>query len=414
MSESTEFQPLDPEYADDIFTELAELEVQLDPDPLPFGLKRINGKIALCRKHLARTERIFLDVAQRLSRYKRQLRVATLMLDLEKKNLLANDPEVRAGRAVSEREALASGKLTDEVQAVANTTHATEDLEAVFAVVKAKRSDLRDTQSRLRDQIRVCQDEISLGARWGSRCLTRPTEMEPGQGYADGADVAEVDELIQNVRAVADAEMHLLSEDDDSDPEDEQDADLTVAAPEVEDVAEPKGGLNLDVGLGDEINFSYTNTEPEPKAVPEPEPEAVPEPEPEAVPKVTEPEPVPPWVDQQESPAAEIIEGKDLVDEFGFVPHCAECGEPQFRSLSGMTCPNGHGGSDSVVASDELDAPAVAPTGDSVLPGTSSEEDVADFLLLDDEVEKPLSGREIEEADSALDIDSILMNFKSF
>ena len=343
-------QPLDPQYADGIFTELATLEVHLDADPLVYGPKRLNGKIALARKMTARCERIFLDVSQRQTK---------LLLELEMKNLLANDPEVRAGRAVSERNAIATGKLKDEVQAVADAEHGVEELDAVLTVVKAKRSDLRDTQGRLRDQIRLCQEEIGLGGRWGSKS-PRGTELEPGQGFADGADVQEVEDLIESVREVSDAETHLGAEVDDSDPEPEQEADLAAPADE------PPARL-------DDIP-------------PPPDPE----------------EPV-------------IIQGEDLVDEFGFVPHCAECGQKQHKVVgSGMCCPAGHGGCDSVPAEEsKLDEAGEEPAAAAVLPGTVGDDDVSGFL--DDEGEdesKPMSRREIEEADEELDIDSILANFE--
>lgn len=355
---STTLPPLDPRVADDIFTELIDLEVGLDADPLVYGPKRLNGKIALARKQTARCERIFLDVSQRLSHYKRSFRAAELMLDLEKKNLLANDPEVRAGRAVAERDAIASGKLKAEVTAVYNATHAVADLEAVLAVVKAKRSDLRDIQGRLRDQIRLCQEEISLGSRWGSKS-PRGTELEPGQGFADGADVEEIDQLIQSVRAVSDAETHLSAPVDDSDPEEEQEADLAASAPE----------------------------EDEPAAV----------------------APVPKSEDEPK-----VIPGEDLEEEFGFVPHCQECGEKQSQAPGGMTCPNGHGGCPSVPPEEStLDKIEEDTAATTVLPGTVSDNDVSTFLsdTTEDEV-KPLSRREIEEADEDLDIDSILANFR--
>ncbi len=374
---SQTLQPLDPDFADTVFTELAALEVGLDSDPLVYGPKRLNGKIALSRKMTARCERLFLDVSQKLSQYKRSLRAAELMLDLAKKHLLANDPEVRAGRAVSERDAIASGKLKDEVQDVYQATHAVEDLEAVLTVIKAKRSDLRDVQGRLRDQIRLCGEEIGLGGRWGSKS-PRGTELEPGQGFADGTDVADVDELIQNVRAISDAETHLPAEVDDSDPEVEQEEDL--AAPLVDEKA------------------------------PEKEPEKEPEKAPDEEPKEEPPAPV-----AEADPA--IIPGDELVDEFGFVPHCAECGEPQHRVVnSGMACPNGHGGCDSVaVAATELDeAVDTEPTAEAVLPGTAEPEDVAGFLAdTTVENEAKLSRRQVEEEDSGLDIESILANFES-
>ena len=96
-------EALKPDYADNIFAELITLEILLEADPLVYGPKRMNGKVALARKMLSRCERIFLDVSQRLAQFKRSLRSAELILELSKKSLLANDPEVRAGRAVSER-----------------------------------------------------------------------------------------------------------------------------------------------------------------------------------------------------------------------------------------------------------------------------------------------------------------------
>ena len=360
-------QPLDETFADEIFTELASLEVGLDADPLVYGPKRLNGKIALSRKMTARCERVFLDVSQRLSQFKRSLRQATLILDLEMKNLLANDPEVRAGRAVSERNAIATGKLKDEVQAMHHATHAVEDLEAVLTVIKAKRADLRDIQGRLRDQIRLCQEEIGLGNRWGSKS-PRGTELEPGQGFADGADVDEIDDLIQAVRSVSDAETHLEAEVDDTDTDEEQEADLASSAETEESESEEE------------------SEEPvvEPKVEPEPEPS------------------------QQTNPA--IIAGDDLAEEFGFVPHCAVCGEKQSRSPSGMQCVNGHGGVESVPpGSNALDKDDQQPPAAEVLPGTADKMEVAAFLEVDEAEE--LSRREIEEADEDLDIDSILSNF---
>jgi hypothetical protein len=88
---------------------------------------------------------------------------------LGKKNLLTNDPEVRAGRNLADRDAIASMKLKDEVENVSHLESVLDDLETLVTVIKAKRSDLRDVQGRLRDQMRLCQEEIGLGGRWGSR-----------------------------------------------------------------------------------------------------------------------------------------------------------------------------------------------------------------------------------------------------
>jgi hypothetical protein len=152
-----------------IFSELEGMEVMLDPDPLVFGPKRMNGKIAEARTMLSRCERIFLQVSQDLSFYKKKYRGTHLDFELQKKDLFANDPDVRAGRNVADREALATMKLRTEREGLILMEVGIQDLEMILTVVKAKRADLRDIQGRLKDQMRLCEQEMSLGQKWGSR-----------------------------------------------------------------------------------------------------------------------------------------------------------------------------------------------------------------------------------------------------
>jgi len=246
--------------ADAIYDELGTLSVALDADPLSFGPKRLNGKISEVRKALDRCERIFLDVAQNLHRIRRQRRRAETALELAKKDLLANSVEVRAGRSVADRDAIATGKLQKEVEALHRHELMEQDFEAVLVVVKAKRADLRDTAGRLRDQIRLCQEEIGLGSSWGSRVPgAAPLPPNPLGAPPDALDAMLADEGVMG-------DSHLSQLDD-----------------------------------------------------------------------------------AKEGSDPNIIPGEQLVEEFGFEPHCAECGEPQHRVVgSGMACPNGHGGCDSV------------------------------------------------------------------
>ena len=191
---------------DAIYDRLSGLEVSLDADPLAYGPKRLQEKTAMCRKHLTDCERIFLDVSHRLHRIKRSLRAKKSALDLSTKYLYAEDPEVRAGRNIADRDAFAAIKLKDEWMEVHTLEQQVQDMEAVITVIKTKRSDLRDTQGRLRDQIRLCGQELELGGRWGTKRPNAP-EIVPGR-QANGADVEQVLELIDDVD-VAQAEVHL-------------------------------------------------------------------------------------------------------------------------------------------------------------------------------------------------------------
>ncbi len=102
--------------ADRVFSELGELRVELDDDPLVYGPKRLNAKTAQVRRMLDRCEKLFLHVSRKLQAVRRCLRMAETDLDIAKKMLFANDPETRAGRSVSDREAIASGKLEKEIR----------------------------------------------------------------------------------------------------------------------------------------------------------------------------------------------------------------------------------------------------------------------------------------------------------
>ena len=213
------------EEADHIFEELIDLDMELDEDPLAFGPKRINNKIALVRGMLSRCERVFLDVSQQLHAMKRSLKIDTLTLDLARKNLFANDPETRAGKSVADREAIAAGKLQQEMMTVHDLEMAVDSLSAVWMAVKTKRADLKDIEGRLKDQFRLCQEEIGLGSRWGSRVVG---ELDLTPGIADQTEISNVTDLLQGL----DDEIHLGKAEgtweDPPEPEEETEEDAKV------------------------------------------------------------------------------------------------------------------------------------------------------------------------------------------
>jgi hypothetical protein len=219
-------KPFD-DFADAIYTEMAGMDVQLDPDPLQFGPKRLNQKTALLRKYLSRLEAIFLDLSQQQARHKRKLRAAQFLLDQHRKDLFANDPHVRAGRAVSERTAIADGMLIAEVREVEEHQNAVEDLETILGLVKVKRIDLKDVQGRLRDQLKICQEEIGLGARWGSKS-PKGFELQPGQGFATAEDMDAVDEAFLIVKDALPPETMLPISDEPDEEEDTEEETETL------------------------------------------------------------------------------------------------------------------------------------------------------------------------------------------
>ena len=176
---------VEPSRIEGFYQELAGMQVVLDADPLALGPKRMNAKTAECRSLLSRTERIFLEISQDLYWYRREHRRSLADFELAVQELMSNDPEVRAGRNITDREAVAHTKLSADRKKISVLQFACEDLEAVLTVVKTKRNDLKDVASRLRDQLKICQEEIGLGARWSMRRGLHKAESESKPAISD-------------------------------------------------------------------------------------------------------------------------------------------------------------------------------------------------------------------------------------
>ena len=179
-----------------LYDQMHTMEVMLDDDPLQFGPKRLNNKIAELRNMLTELERIFNRSSKKLAEIKRQFRLVETKITIIKADLFANDPEVRAGRNVADREATASVKMSQLISEKMKSQCDIAEIEDLMTVVKAKRSDLRDTQSRLRDQIKLCHDEISLGSRWGAK---KPTIQLSPQIVSQSNDKSELDSILDSL-----------------------------------------------------------------------------------------------------------------------------------------------------------------------------------------------------------------------
>jgi len=184
------------EYIDRIYGQLTEMDISLDVNPIEYGPGRLNKKIAQVRALLSQTEKIFMEVSHNLAKYKRDLLRSETEYKILQTNLMATDPHVRSGRSQGEREALASTRLMTEQENINSLTLSVHDLEDVLKVIKAKRADLKDIQGRLRDQLKLCQEQISLGQRWGTKIdvnITGETLIEADSSLRE--EDAEIEEI---------------------------------------------------------------------------------------------------------------------------------------------------------------------------------------------------------------------------
>lgn len=237
-------QPVTPEYIEEVFNALEAMTVELDDDPLEYGPRRLAHKVAETRTHLSRCEQISLQIARLLQQYKRGHRAAQLEFDLKLQHMLANDPEVRAGRNVADRNAIATVKLNEQRETMSHMEVVIQDLDVVMTAIKSKRADLRDVQGRLRDQMRLCQEEVGLGGKWGSKSPNKGPSLSNAP-LVDTSALRELDSMFSG------GELHV------SDP-----TDLTLEtdeeAEEAEDtppVSEAPTPLPEFVGEGEDVGF---------------------------------------------------------------------------------------------------------------------------------------------------------------
>ena len=186
----------DKRVVEQLYDQMHKMEVLLDDDPLQFGPKRLNNKIAELRNMLTELERIFNRSSKKLGEIKREFRLVETKITITKADLFANDPEVRAGRNVADREATASVKMAKLISQKMKLQCDIAEIDDLMTVIKAKRSDLRDTQSRLRDQIKLCHDEISLGSRWGDK---KPTIQLTPQIVSQANDKSDLDDILDHL-----------------------------------------------------------------------------------------------------------------------------------------------------------------------------------------------------------------------
>lgn len=150
---------------DKIYKEIAQLNVSLDLDPMEFTPARLQEKIAQVRSMQSQTERWFVQASSEAQKLRREKHKMDALIKIATADLMIRDPDVRMGRSVREREMLAQDKLQSEVQASENLTADIQEVESLLIVIKAKRSDLKDISRAVREQVRLCKDEMDVLGR---------------------------------------------------------------------------------------------------------------------------------------------------------------------------------------------------------------------------------------------------------
>lgn len=160
---------VDEAYLDEVINRLSILKIDLDDDPLMFGPKRLNSKVALCRAHIDVCMTIYLQLSSDLRRMMRLSRTLEMDYQIKQADLLANNQDVRAQDSIKDRLAFADMKLSDLRKDMMLVDAAVKDLGGLLTVVNKKKEDLKDVQNQLKSQIKLCQEVIEkLHGQWGS------------------------------------------------------------------------------------------------------------------------------------------------------------------------------------------------------------------------------------------------------
>lgn len=148
-----------------IVSEVEGMAVEVDSDPA------VSGGAAVLRKKIAQVESYLstcLDMVSaarvRVQHVRTRHRDLQLGLRLATDLLISRDPDVRGGRNISDRNALASIKLQAEHLMVREADGDRTEAETILQIVSAKLAHLKDLRHHLRGQLRDLTDNTSTSS----------------------------------------------------------------------------------------------------------------------------------------------------------------------------------------------------------------------------------------------------------
>lgn len=158
---------VDREVIDKVYSSLLAIHIQLDEDPLGGGPTRLNEKMAKAANMQTRVRNWQQVIAHKSHLFNRQHRLVAKNFEMLMRDRTLYHPKANSFKSQKDRENAAKLLLSDELEELESYEEAKFELEAVLEALKLKDRDIRDLIQRLRDQMRLCQEEIKIGRRWG-------------------------------------------------------------------------------------------------------------------------------------------------------------------------------------------------------------------------------------------------------
>jgi hypothetical protein len=258
-----------PEYISETYDALDKMDVELDEDPLDYGPSRLNSKIKQCRDYLSIVEKTSLRASRKLLGIKETHRATHKLYQIEEDRLMNGDPDVRAGRNIDDRRAIARLKLPEQVAELIWLEQGIEDMQNVLDSLKFKQIGLKNVQSQIKEQRNLCNEDLALGRTWRHKHISDPG-LRPGTGRGaitnaveDETEslLSEMDSTEVDLPALEETKekepVDVAEKEKDESPNDGESPDL-VPAKDVEEPADTASELDIE-------SFLVSDDEPEDK-----------------------------------------------------------------------------------------------------------------------------------------------------
>lgn len=159
----------DPVNLEDLVLRLKGLDLPSISVLTPHNMQ---GQFNALSRHLSECQGIVSDLQARTTLAKKRARTMRMAVQLAKRFLFSGDPEVRAGRSLEDREAVASVKLSKEIIEVQQAETSVANFESALLMAQDRLRYLKDRRATLRDQKDLLQAEMFISRDGGY-----------GQGY---------------------------------------------------------------------------------------------------------------------------------------------------------------------------------------------------------------------------------------
>lgn len=157
-------QAPDPVNLHDLARRLSGLDISTLQVLSPSGLQSQFNSLT---RHLSECQNILTDLQTRSMHAKKRARTLQMALKLATRFLLKEDPEVRSGRSLMDREATAMVKLRSEWVNLQHAQQEVDNFGAALLMAQDRLRLLKDRRATLRDQKDLLQAELYIGG--GSR-----------------------------------------------------------------------------------------------------------------------------------------------------------------------------------------------------------------------------------------------------